>query len=200
MAPKTAEAYLTGVKVAMQQLLPESNMWINTDWYSNLRFLNLNKMITQNNMFLNYRFRVSKGTSTVRINEGKSLVEKPEPIGRRLLQKMTEGLMERGDTASMLKRAALITYLSCGRSGEIARLSWNSVAWDYEEDCIKFHWMENKTCEEKILNFFCDSESVEIDFYNALGCYLITTEFCHDGFEHWVFLRLQRDCAGVVNR
>jgi hypothetical protein len=74
---------------------------------------------------------------------------------------------------SMRRLAIIITFLAMGRAGEASCTTWNRLIWDYKLCTFLLNWNKRKTSDSDVLPFFADAESMYLDIFHALACYLI---------------------------
>jgi len=53
-------------------------------------------------------------------------------------------------------------------------MSWSNCRWDSTEQMFELLWGQLKTGRQKVINFPCDYDCPEMDFYHAMASYLLT--------------------------
>jgi hypothetical protein len=153
---RTALQYFSGIKMELIGKYRNNDIWKNESWCTSI-----NKGIERN-------------ISERCFNLGISICEKAPPIGRELLKRIACALILQNDIEGYEKRAVIVmTFLAVGRSGEVASTSWNSAYWNLDDENLTLDWNERKTNRQTQMNFFCDCQSYEIDFYHSIACYIL---------------------------
>jgi len=73
----------------------------------------------------------------------------------------------------MIRVVLVLLFLACGRGGEIADMSWLNCLWCGTEMMFTLLWGQLKTGRQKVINFPCDYDCPEMDFYHSMGSYLM---------------------------
>lgn len=60
-----------------------------------------------------------------------------------------------------------------GRTGEVALSSWLTGHWYENYQIFGLTWKEMKTGKEYLMTYFPDCDSFILDFYHAVGSYLL---------------------------
>lgn len=73
------------------------------------------------------------------------------------------------------RRAILVmNFMAVGRSGEVARCTWESSYWCPELEQFVLDWSRQKTSRRNLLGMLSDGDNTyEMDFYHSLGCYML---------------------------
>ena len=101
----------------------------------------------------------------------------------------------KGDAESAERKFQTIClWLTAGRSSEAAWLSWDTMDWDAEFDCIFAELPQSKVSEVKLVAFMAGN-TAESCFYACLGDYLVMCggrrHIYEEGEPEWVFPELQ---------
>ena len=101
----------------------------------------------------------------------------------------------KGDAESAERKFQTICLrLTAGRSSEAAWLSWDTMDWDAEFDCIFAELPQSKVSEVKLVAFMAGN-TAESCFYACLGDYLVMCggrrHIYEEGEPEWVFPELQ---------
>lgn len=83
-------------------------------------------------------------------------------------------LLKRNDAKSYVHRVTIaVTFLACGRGGEVALMTPDMTQFESAVDSVVFLWSQQKTGAQKYLPFPADAKSYFIDFYHCFACYFI---------------------------
>ena len=67
----------------------------------------------------------------------------------------------------------IFLWQSVGRTGEVALSSWRTAYWSSQDQMLGLTWKEIKTGKEYLMTYFSDANGFIMDFYHAVGSYLI---------------------------
>lgn len=77
--------------------------------------------------------------------------------------------VECGENACMIN----YDYDAVGRFGEVALTSYNYMYWDHDQEATFTDWLSIKTYTVQEMNFFCDAEYLELDYYFTMQAYFM---------------------------
>lgn len=113
------------------------------------------------------------------IENGELLVEKAEPLHGDEVARIVSFYNGKGDAASIANATIiLINYLSGGRGGEAAKLSFNGGRFDNESITLVMAWNEHKNSMQKPINY-CFGARHELCFFFQMACYFLTLKGAH---------------------
>ena len=154
---ETISKFITGVKMNCIKDLrfKDLPMWKDDEWYSKIRSGAFRLVLTRC------------------IRDGKPLSSKSTPIMRESLREICRASLMTG--AFELHRFIFVSaFLSAGRTAELRDASWETGWWDSDDRVPHILWNERKVAKQSLMNFFCDFEYYETDWFHALGCYWMT--------------------------
>jgi hypothetical protein len=86
------------------------------------------------------------------LKSGKDLSTSASPIGRDILIAVSRALVKHGSKESLRRRLLLnLVYQGCGRASEVATLTWDLLAWDYQFRTALFTLTQLKTSKQKLV-------------------------------------------------
>ena len=123
----------------------------------------------------NIRKSISRDVGRRCIEEGIEITEKSPPVGRVLMARCCRSLLLENSIEALTRRAILVmNFMAVGRSGEVARCTWESSYWCPELEQFVLDWSRQKTSRRNLLGMLPDGDSIyEMDFYHSLGCYML---------------------------
>lgn len=153
--------YLSNLKTHMEKVIGTKRIISfnpgEDDWYSQLYQL----------------ARTQAGAEAHR--RGESSKDTTEGIHRPLLLLICSYLMSVGDGLSYMYRAIFITlYLVVGRASETGCATFTSMSWHFGLGVPVLDWREVKTGKSSLVSMFPDSQSYQLDWFHAMGCYLLS--------------------------
>lgn len=150
----TAKQFISGPKYAAETKFPRADIWVNQLWYKKVR--------------TDIEVTIARRC----IELGVPVEDKSEPIGRELLLMLNRIMLQRGTVEDIEFRAAInMTFCAVGRGGECGLSSYKLANYNTVYEAFFLEWQEKKTSAQKPMNFFCDAEHFEIDFYHSMACY-----------------------------
>lgn len=123
--------YLSGAKETIRLRFKGNQLWLDEDWYSELRQ------------------KVVDAVNTRTMLAGIPITEISAGIGRFMMKRISHCYMiedKVGSPEGARRRFLLVMgYLACGRAGEAAKSSVKLCKWDHLNNCVQFYWQEFKT-------------------------------------------------------
>lgn len=98
-------------------------------------------------------------------------------IRHKLLNKIAEQLVKRGDAAAYEDRAVVVTlYHAVGRGGEVSHTYFEGMHWSEEDEALWTSWPEEKTGHNGDISFHANAKGEYLtDWIHSMGCYIITS-------------------------
>ena len=151
---ETISKFITGVKMncLKDPRFKDLPMWKDDEWYAKIR---------------SGAFRLVLMRC---IREGKPLSSKSTPVMRATLRQLCRACLHVG-AYDTLRFIFVTAFMSVGRTAELRDASWETGWWDPDDGAPNILWNERKVSKQTIMNFFCDYEFYECDWFHALGCY-----------------------------
>jgi len=165
--------YLSGVKEEIKKVTPTLPIWIDPEWYSDLR-KRLGEGKSRGIMTGDYEFR-DPSARALPIRCGSSDLRQTERMWEVLqgvdLESICKSIIAGGTSNAYRERAKIVsTALSVGRGGEVKFLRYDLMWWDDEFLCLEAIWTRLKTVMQQPLYYQCDFDGYICDIYHALGC------------------------------
>ena len=158
LKPGTCLSYFSGVINAIKSKFPRNDLFSPPmEWNTNIRK------------------SISRDVGRRCIEEGIEITEKSPPVGRVLMTRCCRSLLLENSIEGVTHRAVLVmNFMAVGRSGEVARCTWESSYWCPELDQFVLDWSRQKTSRRNLLGMLPDGENIfEMDFYHSIGCYML---------------------------
>ena len=151
---ETISKFITGVKMNCMKdpRFKDLSMWKDDEWYAKIR----------GGAFRLVLLRC--------IREGKPLSSKSTPVMRTTLRELCRACLLCGDFDTY-RFIFVSSFMTAGRTAELRDASWDTGWWDPDDRIPNIMWNERKVAKQSIMNFFCDYEFYESDWFHALGCY-----------------------------
>lgn len=157
----TSLQYLSGVKTYIMNTFsrlscfdPKQLRNGNFKWYSDIRR------------------KLKRRGYTKAHQQGVDVTDKPDAIGRSLLELMCKLLLESNTAETVFHATAMaILWSAIKRASELGLATWNTMRFDGKE--LDFMWRQKKTSTESPMRFPCDRYSFIICPFHSLGRYLI---------------------------
>lgn len=163
-APLVGPNYLSSFKMQIEGKYPKlklfdskyyNNRTGQLRWYSNLYHELLNKGKTRN------------------MADGKTLTDRPNPIGRELANRIALAYIAENTVQSNFNSVMVaFVRLAVGRPNELSLCTWNDMYFNGRE--LNLNWKQKKSHLESPISMPPDSELMALDPFHALGRFLIT--------------------------
>jgi hypothetical protein len=155
--------FLSGTKETFQKKYPQWEIWINHSgrnqsggygWYDEIRSA------------------INKAVVTRVFGSGETIIEMSSPIGRTLLKRVINSLLQFEDIDS-LESCSILAYnfVTVGRAGEAALSSWKSASYSEDACNVVLYCPMSKVMSAKRISLYNDAESFQLDPYFNLAIY-----------------------------
>lgn len=154
---ETISKFITGVKMSClkDSRFKDLPMWKDDEWYAKIRAGAFRLVLMRC------------------IREGKPLSSKSTPVMRQTLRQICRACLQTGEYDTF-RFIFVSSFISVGRTAELRDASWDTGWWDPDGRVPNILWNERKVSKQSIMNFFCDYEFYEMDWFHSLGCYWLS--------------------------